>query len=468
MPFFPIKKFQAKITIVLILAIVFVLSLSNMLVYKFTLDEQFESLRNKLMMVARTAALAVDPEALQRIPLNVQSVDAPEFQAIREKLSKIKEANPVIKYIYTMGKTDKDGIWQFIVDAEPFSNRTKEVLTSLPGDKYDASRFPEMMKAFDGPAADKKLEIDEWGVTLSGYAPIINKDNQVVAIIGIDVDAQDVYLLYRATRLRMGIVFVFGIILSLVVGVLFSREIHEPVSRLVEGTRRIAGGDLKYQVNVKGQDEISELGHSFNRMAQDLNLARQRLVRYFYNIIRSMIKVLEAKDEYTKGHSEKVARYAGKIAFKLGYTKREISLFRKMTLLHDIGKVGIKDNILSKPDKLSPEEWDIIKKHPVIGENILKPILDNSDMLSVVRGHHERYDGKGYPDGLSRDQINIFAAIVAVADAFDAMTSDRAYRKALSKEEAIEELKRNRSSQFHPKVVDAFLEILKEEEAARG
>jgi len=108
-----------------------------------------------------------------------------------------------------------------------------------------------------------------------------------------------------------------------------------------------------------------------------------------------------------------------------------------------------------------------MKQHPLIGEKILKPVLTNDEMLAVVRGHHERYDGKGYPDQLKGEQLNLFAAIVSVADAYDAMTSDRSYRKALSREEAIAELKLNRGTQFHPKVVDAFLEILKDEPKLR-
>ncbi|OGX07039.1 MAG: hypothetical protein A2Z88_03020 [Omnitrophica WOR_2 bacterium GWA2_47_8] len=461
---FHIKRFQIKLAIVLIMAAVFALVLSNAVVYQFNLHERLESLRRELKVTAQTAALAVSAGDLAQIPLNESGLNSPQFQAIQTKLIQVKLSNPLIKYIYTMSTTATEGVWQFVVDADPFpESKRGETVRSFPGDKYNAARFPEMMKALNGPSADKKLEIDEWGATLSGYAPIRDSSGKAVAVIGVDADAKDVYSLYKTVRMRVGVTLLFGILLSVLAGILFSKRIHKPIGKLVEGTRRIAKGDLDYQVQVQGDDEISELGHSFNKMAQDLNLSRQRLVRYFYSIIRSLIKVLEARDEYTKGHSEKVARYAGKIALKMGLTRDQVGLFRKMTLLHDIGKVGIKDSILNKPDKLTPEEWEAIKKHPVIGEQILKPVLDNPDMLSVVRGHHERYDGSGYPDGLSKDQINIYAAIVSVADAYDAMTSDRAYRKGMSKEEAVAELKKHRGTQFNPKVVDTFLEVLKEE-----
>ncbi len=465
-PFFSVRTFQFKVTIVLILSILFVLAGSNAVMYQLNLRERLENLRQRLMRTAQTAALTIKAEELEQVPLSEAGLESPQFKEIRAQLLRVKKTDPLIKYIYTMTKTSTDGVWQFIVDADPFPEEGKDV-RSYPGDKYNASRFPEMMRAFDGPSADKKIQADEWGATLSGYAPIYNNEGRTVAVIGVDVDARDVYALYQAVRTRMIVVFLFGLVLALATAVLFSRKIHGPVGKLLEGTRRIARGELDYQVPIGAEDELRELGESFNQMAKELGIARQKLIRYFYNIVRSLIKVLEARDEYTKGHSEKVARYAGKIALKLGLTREQAGLFRKMTLLHDIGKVGVKDSILNKPDKLTPEEWEVIKKHPIIGEQILKPVLDNPDMLSVVRGHHERYDGKGYPDGLSRDQINIYAAIVSVADAYDAMTSDRAYRKALSMEEAVAELKKNRGTQFHPRVVDAFLEILSEEHKSR-
>jgi HD-GYP domain-containing protein (c-di-GMP phosphodiesterase class II) len=148
----------------------------------------------------------------------------------------------------------------------------------------------------------------------------------------------------------------------------------------------------------------------------------------------------------------------------MGFDQATVDYFKKIALLHDIGKLGVKDSILHKQGKVSDEEWEIIKQHPVVGEEILKPILGDDAMLTVVRGHHERQDGRGYPDRLTSDKINIFTAIVGVADAYDAMTSTRAYRAAFTKSHAIEELKKHRGTQFHPKVVDVFLEILAEDD----
>ena len=143
-----------------------------------------------------------------------------------------------------------------------------------------------------------------------------------------------------------------------------------------------------------------------------------------------------------------------------------VKLVKDTALLHDIGKLAIHEHILNKPEKLTDAEWEIVRKHPEIGEEILKPVVLTEEMLAIVRNHHERYDSTGYPDKISGKNINILAAVVTVADAYDAMTSPRAYRWALSKEHAIGELKKNSGTQFHPKVVEAFLKVLEEDDTS--
>lgn len=160
------------------------------------------------------------------------------------------------------------------------------------------------------------------------------------------------------------------------------------------------------------------------------------------------------------GHSQSVADYAGKIAGHMGIDPKTVEMLKRVTLLHDIGKVGVRDNVLLKPGKPTDAEWENIKAHPVLGWQILKPILDDPQMLAVIRNHHERQDGKGYPDGLAYDQISLLVSIVTVADSYDAMTADRPYRRAMSRAQAIEQLLKGRGNQFHPDVVDAFVEIL--------
>ena len=445
--------------LVLVLSMLFVGVLNNFLIYKFALDSQFDALRNQLMIIAQTAVLTIDADILMKVPLNPEGANTPQYKNIAPKLQKIKGINLPIKYIYTMTKTEEKGIWQFIVDPTPLDEED----ASYPGDKYNVARFPEMLKGFDNPSADNKLEVDEWGVTLSGYAPIRDKKGKAVAMLGVDVMADDVYLTQREVHKRAVFVLVVGIIFSLSLGMLVSNRIADPIQKLAEGTRRIAKGDLQYQVEVKGRNEISDLACSFNEMAGSLSESRKKLHDYFYRAMESLVRLLEAKDAYTRGHSDRVAKYTEKIALKMNFSQEEVGSLRKIAQVHDIGKLGIQESILNKKEKLTEEEWKIVQKHPDIGEKILRPVVFNKEMLAIVRGHHERYDGKGYPDGIKGDDITISSQIVSVADTYDAMTSTRAYRLFLSKEEAIEELKKNSGIQFNSRVVDVFLKVLEQE-----
>lgn len=458
------RSFHIRVALAIIASMLLIFSLSSFFIFKYSLDSQFEAIRVRLMVIARTAALMIDAKTLDEVPLTHEGVNSPAYLTLAQKLNKIKSANPQIIYIYTMKKTDEEGIWQFVVDPEPVTKKRDEViLTSYPGDAYKASRYPEMMKAFEGPSADKALTVDEWGTLLSGYAPIYDDKGKAVGMLGLDIKSDDIYHMQQQIYWRGLMVLGVGILLSLLIGGLAAQRVSRPVAQLTEGARQLSSGHLDYRVNVAGGDEIGDLAHTFNVMAMNLEGSRDRLLEYFYDVVKSLVKILELRDQYTRGHSEAVAEHAGKIAQRMGYSPPTVQLLKKMTLLHDIGKIGIRDTILNKNGTLTPEEWLIIKKHPVMGEEILKPILHDEDMLAVVRSHHERYDGGGYPDRLNGEKINIFAAIVTVADAYDAMISTRSYKSAMTSADAIQELQRHSGSQFHPKVVEVFVQILHEE-----
>jgi HD-GYP domain-containing protein (c-di-GMP phosphodiesterase class II) len=178
-----------------------------------------------------------------------------------------------------------------------------------------------------------------------------------------------------------------------------------------------------------------------------------------------LASAIEAKDKYTHGHTERVTNYAVAIARQMarnGSASFPESFFEDLYLggmLHDIGKIGVPGSILNKNGSLTPEEFEIMKGHTLRGVEILKPLSELRNSVDGVKYHHERYDGKGYPEGLMGDQIPIIAAIIAVADTFDAMTTDRPYRKGLSREQGIEEIRRNISIQFRPEPAVAMVEL---------
>jgi len=175
--------------------------------------------------------------------------------------------------------------------------------------------------------------------------------------------------------------------------------------------------------------------------------------------LMSLVSAIEAKDPYTQQHSSRVTEYSIKIAKKMNCGQDDLRRLESVGPLHDIGKIGIRDNILNKPDRLTDEEFEHIKTHPLIGENIVSPLGLDDVELSLIRNHHERWDGKGYPDAIKGEKIPFLSRILAVADAFDAMSSNRAYRKALPPSICIKELRRNSGTQFDPDVVKAALTI---------
>lgn len=176
------------------------------------------------------------------------------------------------------------------------------------------------------------------------------------------------------------------------------------------------------------------------------------------NFVQSLILALERRDNYSRNHSARVSKFAKMIAENMGLDNKTIEIIEIAGLFHDIGKIGVPDKILLKPDKLDDDEFAVIKTHPIISEQICKPIKSFEPLLPIIRGHHERYDGRGYPDGKKGDEICLEARIVAVADAFDALTSNRAYRQAFSTERVINILKDGSGTQWDKQIIDSFLE----------
>lgn len=190
-----------------------------------------------------------------------------------------------------------------------------------------------------------------------------------------------------------------------------------------------------------------------------MNLLR-RLGTVLDGTVVALANAIEVRDENTGRHSEEIGSYAQELALRLGLGPEEAHLVKLGAVLHDIGKIGIPDSILSKPGRLSPEETRIMRSHPDIGAEIMRGLDGLEALIPLIRHHQERYDGGGYPDGLRGEEIPLGARIIAVVDAYQAMTSDRPYRKARPPEEAVAELVRNSGTQFDPRVVSAFLKLL--------
>jgi HD-GYP domain-containing protein (c-di-GMP phosphodiesterase class II) len=216
--------------------------------------------------------------------------------------------------------------------------------------------------------------------------------------------------------------------------------------------------------NTSLNSDTIDLLRSFSEGAAiAINNARlyQKIQDSYFEITKALAQAIEAKDPYTHGHSARVVELTALIAQKLDLPEEEKELLKYAAMLHDIGKIGVRGIVLNNSKSLTVKEYDEIKKHPLVGESIIQPIELLQPIRPLIRHHHEWFNGKGYPDGLSGENIPLGARILAVADAYDAMKSDRPYRKALTEETAIRELKRGSGTQFDPKIVEIFSEISK-------
>ena len=203
--------------------------------------------------------------------------------------------------------------------------------------------------------------------------------------------------------------------------------------------------------------ELIRLQRDLESMVDEKTRENENL---FLHVVECLADAIDAKDNYTKGHSGRVAQYSKEIAERFGYDEKQQEKIFMMGLLHDVGKIGVPDEVINKPGRLSEEEFAKIQKHPAIGGRILGNIKEMPELAAGAKWHHERYDGTGYPEGLAGEDIPEAARIIAVADAYDAMTSNRSYRGVLPQEKVRQEIERGKGSQFDPKFADIMLQMI--------
>jgi len=272
----------------------------------------------------------------------------------------------------------------------------------------------------------------------------------------IDAGVED--LTREALRFVLGATFV-----ALLFGYLFALGITQPIQSLVASTRAMSRAEFHERVDVTGAAEISELAETFNNMANDierhvenLKQAAQENHDLFLGSIRMLSAAIDEKDPYTRGHSGRVAKYSLIIGEGLGLGPEDLERVRIAALLHDVGKIGVDDRVLKKPGQLTAEEFELMKQHTIKGANIMRPVAKLNDVLPGIELHHERIDGKGYPYGLPGDQIPMMARIIAVADTFDAMTTNRPYQSAMEVDYALERIRSFAETKFDPAVIAAL------------
>jgi len=268
-------------------------------------------------------------------------------------------------------------------------------------------------------------------------------------------------------RLLAFVVSSFIIYVAIVL-IFTARGVSFNIDSLITATERIAAGNLSERVEIDSDDELMRLANSFNAMMTIIDTANEQTTQLsresherFIQTITAFVKAIEAKDVYTRGHSENVAYYATQVCEAFEWPEEDVENIRVAALLHDIGKIGIKEGVLNKPGKLSDEEFMHIKEHPSISRGILASFPSLEGLANVAVHHHERYDGRGYPDGLEAEEIPYGARILAIADAFDAMISARPYKPPMPLEKALGEIEKNAGTQFDPLLAMVFVDLVR-------
>jgi putative nucleotidyltransferase with HDIG domain len=307
------------------------------------------------------------------------------------------------------------------------------------------------------------------------YTSIGDRSSQVAFLRTLDwgaiVQAKEeaVYSTVRDIERTSYKVAGFSIILAIVLAVVLAGRLSQPIARLAEGARRLAEGDFSRDIEVTSRNEIGELADTFNLMKAEIKSYIQRLQKaaeenkqMFMGAVSSLAAAIDAKDPYTRGHSERVSNFAERIARELGLPEHDVEVVRISALMHDVGKIGIEDKILGKEGPLTDEEYEIMKTHPTKGAVIMEQVPQLEEMIPGMKYHHENVNGTGYPEGLRGDEIPLTAKIVSVADCFDAMTTNRPYQKAMDISYVLERMRSFVGKKFDRPVVEALIKAYEE------
>ncbi|MCS6884378.1 MAG: HD domain-containing protein [Acidobacteriota bacterium] len=387
-----------------------------------------------------------------------------------------------------------ESVFDFFAQKEPGFHETKDLIKSgktiyfVVDNKGRVIAHPDRKLVFSGENLRNLRIVEEWlasGLKFTASVPFeLLVDDEVVRMLGTYttanigagkelgviamVNEDSVYHSVEEMIDRTLLIIGATAIVAVIVGAFLAIRITSPIETLALGARAIAAGDFSRRIRVKTKNEIGQLAEDFNTMADHIQQYVNELRRaaednrmLFIGSVRALAEAIDGKDTYTRGHSERVMKYSAIIAKQMGLSDEEVEDIRIAGILHDVGKIGIDDKILKKPAALTDEEYKVMKQHPQIGAKIMSEIPQMKKYIPGMFYHHECLDGHGYPLGLRGEQIPLMARIIAVADVFDAMTTNRPYQKAMETEFALERIKSFVGTRYDGKVVDALIEAFR-------
>jgi len=415
-----------------------------------------EELGRRLAGVARTAALMIDGSKHEEI-VSPEDFRIPEFKQIRSILRSVMKENGFTAPIYTLRRVKNTTEFVVMTDDPPYI-----------GNRYQLRE--EMIPVFErGEATFTPLYTDQHGTWISAYAPIKTSRGDIVGLLDIDYSVETYAKRSNENLVKLAELSFVSFIIAAGLGILFSRSITSPVGSLINTMRHVIRTDRLDMLAPKNSNiqEMNELSDTFNTLTGSLRVSREK-VRYTQLIaMTKLAQLAEKRDQETGEHLQRMAYFAKALAQRLKMTDRYRQYITDEWVqdlfdsapLHDVGKVGVSDAILLKPGKLTEDEFEIMKTHASIGESILEGVEFLSIGKEIAGGHHEKWDGSGYPRGAKGEDIPLSARIVALADVYDALASKRVYKEAFSHDEAKIIILENRGKHFDPAVTQAFIEI---------
>jgi HD-GYP domain-containing protein (c-di-GMP phosphodiesterase class II) len=359
------------------------------------------------------------------------------------------------------------GLTPYVVDAQ---GRLVAAATTDYATGQDMKNLEIVRNFVDGGnraqlAATKEFRVksgSEQIEMLGTYSPVMSLDWAVVVQKPQREAYRGVYEMQRTARLLAA----NAVLISIFVSIIAARRITNPLQVLTQSSRALARGDFSQRVHVWSRTEIGELAQTFNTMSEELERFVEDLKRaaeenraLFMGSIQMLAGAVDEKDPYTRGHSDRVTRYSMLIAKEMNLPPAFMETLQISAQLHDVGKIGIEDHILKKPGALTAEEFEVMKTHTTKGANILRPVEQLAEMLPGIELHHEALDGRGYPYGLKGDQIPLLARVIAVADTFDALTTNRPYQQAHTPDQALQIIQNLAGKRLDPDAVAALLAV---------
>jgi HAMP domain-containing protein len=417
--------------------------LSGYLQYRARDQELRRTLGSLLLNIARTGTLLVDGEMHERVVQSGRN-DAPEYSTLRDRLRKIQETNGLTDPVYTLSHV-QDERARFAVISHGGEPVGKEY-------RLAPAIRPILTRVLaEGKAAYTDIYVNEHGSWMTAFAPIFNRAGETVAALDVDFRA-DVYLAeLDGVRWSLYVHSFVGALLAMAAGLFAARRITRPVAEISALARSVVKGDLTARAHITARDEIGLLGNVFHLMVERLHVSHR-------SVVDVLVRVLEAK-EGRPGSLQRLANATLVLADRLELSPAQREALELGALLHTIGEIGIPEALLRKTEPLTPDEQRLVEQHPVTGVEILEKVPLLTPALDVVAGHHERYDGRGYPQGLSGEEIPYAARVFAVVDALHTLVHGGPDGPPCSVEEALNSVRAKAGRRLDPRVVEAALKI---------